>query len=497
MRISPAMNPPESPWSSANLIPWRGQPGPQLTAIQKAWVEELLYGGAVFGGKSDLLLGDFGQDVPTEYGSHWHGILFRKTYPQLEELIARSKEIYPPWFGLDFSKAWSESRKTWTWPNGATLKLRFMQSDDDWQEYWGHAYTWIGWDELALWASSVPYMRMKARLRSAHAIPYKRIRSSANPGGAGHHWVKRYFGIDRFPLGGELLQPPDGSGMRRMFIRSRLADNQIGLMNDPGYAARLEGLGSPELIRALKSGDWNIIAGAFFPEFDVARHVIAPFTVPEHWVRLRSMDWGSSAPFAVHWWAVADGELNEIPRGALVCYREWYGATPDDKGLKLTAEEVGDGIVQRESGEKIDDAVLDPSAFARNGGPSIAERLADRKARFRAADNTRIGSRGALGGWDLVRHRLKGEDGRPMIYFTTACPDTIRTFPAVQHDSNRIEDVDTSANDHCADSIRYGCAARPWVREAPNAKPVRYAGAAQVTFNELLKESRRRRLEVE
>jgi hypothetical protein len=488
------MNLPASPLNNANLIPWRAQLGPQLTAIRKPWVEELLYGGAVFGGKSDFLLGDFAQDIPTEYGAHWHGILFRRTYPQLEELISRSKEIYPAWFGLDFAKAWSASTKTWTWPNGATLKLRFMQSDDDWQEYWGHAYTWIGWDELALWASSVPYMRMKARLRSAHPIPYKRIRASANPGGPGHHWVKKYFGVDRFPLGSESIEPGDGSGMRRMFIRSRLTDNQIGLKNDPAYSARLEGLGSPELIRALKEGDWNIIAGAFFPEFDIAKHVIVPFTIPNHWVRYRSMDWGSAAPFAVHWWAVSDGEVEHIPRGALVCYREWYGATPDDQGLKLTAEEVGDGIVQRDLGEKIDFGDLDPSAFARNGGPSIAERLADRGAYFNRADNTRVGSRGALGGWDLVRQRLKGEDA-PLIYFFANCPDTIRTLPAVQHDPHRIEDVDSSGNDHCADSVRYACAARPWVRDKPGTKPVKFE--IDMPFNELVRRARQMRLDSE
>jgi len=150
------------------VTPWRAQPGPQLTAIQRDTVSELLYGGAVFGGKSDFLLGDFAQDVPRDYGAHWHGVLFRKNYPQLEDLISRSKEIYPAWFpGVD----WSNQTKTWTWPNGATLKMRFMESDDDWMQYWGHAYTWIGWDEIALWSSSTSYLRMKARLRSATAKP--------------------------------------------------------------------------------------------------------------------------------------------------------------------------------------------------------------------------------------------------------------------------------------------------------------------------------------
>lgn len=465
----------------------------------------MLYGGAVFGGKSDFLLGDFAQDVPMEHGPQWRGILFRKTYPQLEELISRSKEIYPSWFSLDVSKAWSASSKTWTFPNGATLKMRFMESDDDWTQYWGHAYTWIGWDELALWASSTPYLRMKARLRSAHAVPCKRIRSSANPGGAGHHWVRSYFGIDRYPLGSQVLVPEDNSGMRRMFIRSRLQDNAIGLVNDPRYSDRLEGLGSPELVRALKEGDWSVIAGAFFPEFDALKHVIEPFQIPSHWIRIRAMDWGSSAPFSVGWYAVSDGTVtipwmgNDsgkllIPRGALVKYREWYGAKPDDTGLKLTAEEVADGIRERQGTDRPELSVLDPSAFARNGGPSIAERMSARRTIFIPADNTRTGTRGALGGWDLLRQRLKGDNGIPMLYFTTSCPATIRTLPALQHDPQRIEDVDTHGNDHCGDETRYACSARPWVREAPNPSEVKHGFP---TINELIEAKRRKRLHLE
>src|SRR5438045_5389061 len=285
--------------SSASLTPWRAQPGPQLTAIRLDLIDELLYGGAVFGGKSDFLLGDFAQDVPGPYGNHWHGILFRKTYSQLEALISRSLEIYPPWFGLDVSKAWSSTNKTWTWPNGATLKMRFMEAENDWMQYWGHAYTWIGWDELGLWPNLTSYNRMKARLRSATAkIPNKRIRASANPGGPGHHAVRAHFGIDRYPLGSQVFDAPDGSGMRRVFIRARLSDNKIGVENDPGYEKRLDGAGSPQLVRALKDGDWNIIEGAYFPEFS-EKHVIAPFELPDYWPRIRGMDWGSAKPFAV------------------------------------------------------------------------------------------------------------------------------------------------------------------------------------------------------
>ena len=448
------------------MTPWRAQIGPQLTAIRRDTVDELLYGGAVFGGKSDFLLGDFAQDVPREYGKHWHGILFRKNYPQLEDLIARSKEIYPPWFpGVN----WSNQTKTWAWPNGATLKMRFMESDDDWMEYWGHAYTWIGWDEIALWSSNIPYLRMKARLRSASAsIPNKRIRASANPGGPGHHWVRAYWKIDEYPEGDHLFVPEDGSGMKRLFVKARLRDNKIGIANDPGYESRLEGAGSPTFIRAIKEGDWSVIEGAFFPEFN-SRHVVEPCVLPANWTRFRSMDWGSSKPFSVGWYAVSDGEMPQFPRGALIKYREWYGMKDGQPnvGLKLTAEQMRTGvqgpkpipgITEREKGDKIAYGVIDPSAMAEDGGPSIASRMAP--IVWKPGDNKRIP------GWDQLRGRLVGEDGRPMLYFFKTCIHTIRTIPMLQHDATKAEDVDTDSEDHAGDETRYACMSRPWMSTA-------------------------------
>lgn len=446
------------------MTPWRAQPGPQLTAIRRDTVDELLYGGAVYGGKSDFLLGDFAQDVPRPYGKHWHGILFRKSYKQLEDLITRSKEIYPAWFpGCKWTGSSKELEKAWVWPNGATLKMRHMESDDDWMEYWGHAYTWIGWDEIALWGSNTPYLKMKARLRSAGAfIPNKRIRASANPGGPGHHWVREYWKIDQYPLGDHEFEAEDDSGMKRLFIKARLQDNKIGIANDPGYERRLQGAGSATFVRAIKDGDWSIIEGAFFPEFSAPSHVVAPIRLPAHWTRFRACDWGSAKPFSVGWYAVSDGELTQFPRGALIKYREWYGMKDGQPnvGLKLTAEEVGKGIREREQpGEKVEYGVLDPSAFAENGGPSIASRLG---VFFRAADNKRVARSGALGGWDQLRARLKGDE-RPMLYFFSTCVHTIRTLPALQHDASNAEDVDSDGEDHAPDETRYACMSRPWV----------------------------------
>jgi hypothetical protein len=167
-----------------------------------------------------------------------------------------------------------------------------------------------------------------------------------------------------------------------------------------------------------------------------------------------------------------------LPRGALVRYREWYGASAPGKGLKLTAEQVADGIIERERGDKLAYGVLDPSTFREDGGPSIAERInqrliAKQMAPFREADNSRVsrqhsrGKGGPMGGWDQLRARLIGEAGRPMIYVFSTCRDSIRTLPVLQHDPDRPEDLDTKSEDHAADDIRYACLSRPWLKSPP------------------------------
>jgi hypothetical protein len=261
---------------------------------------------------------------------------------------------------------------------------------------------------------------------------------------------------------------PNGKEHKFVFIPSKVENNRILLQNDPDYINRLYLVGSQELVDAWLKGDWDAIEGAYFPEFSTALHVVPPMVLPAHWTRFRAMDWGSAKPFSVGWYAVSDGELRQFPRGALIKYREWYGIAKDSKGdfipnvgLKLTAEEVGKGIKDREAeGEKISYGVLDPAAFSEDGGPSIASRLG---VIFRRADNKRVAQNGALGGWDQLRARLKGEERKPMLYFFSTCTHTIRTLPALQHDPTRAEDVDTDGEDHAPDETRYACMSRPWV----------------------------------
>lgn len=457
---------------------WEPQPGPQALAIAAPFVTELMYGGARGGGKSDYLLGDFLQDI--EQGPIWRGILLRRSFPELEELITRAKEIYcTPAVGAEYKV----SEKTFVFPSGATLKMRHIESYDDANKYQGHQYTWIGWDELTNWPDLVSYKKLKACLRSAQGAKNKRIRSSANPGGIGHHAVKEYF-VDMAPKGMELivmrevLENGTVYETTKMFIPSRVYDNKILLKSDPTYIANLRQIGTPELVRAWLEGDWNVITGAYFPEFNSLKHVIEPFDIPDHWLRFRSMDWGSASPFCILWHAVSDGVILPgglfIPSGAIVTYREYYGWNGKvNQGLRWAASRVGKKAAEMEKGEKVTYGVIDPSAFKEDGGPSHAERMATSAGLyFRKADNNRIG------GWDMLRDRLCGIDGdennangvgTPMWYCFKTCVHLIRTLPALQHDETNPEDATQEGEDHAPDALRYGVMSRPWKRPAAQA----------------------------
>jgi hypothetical protein len=151
--------------------------------------------------------------------------------------------------------------------------------------------------------------------------------------------------------------------------------------------------------------------------------------------------------------------------------------------MKMTAEQVAEGIASREATDPaLRYGVLDPACFREDGGPSIAERLnrvliTARLRPFHAADNARVPQRGSMGGWDQLRSRLVGQDGRPMIYCFATHSASIRTIPALQHDMDKPEDINTEGEDHAGDDWRYACMSRPW-----SASPTTRAQGASVGY---------------
>jgi hypothetical protein len=425
-------------------------------------VFEVFFGGARGGGKSDAVLGEWAIHA-SEHGVNAIGLMIRRSRIELLELFERGRSIYTK-IGATFT---SNPMRV-TMPNGARLTFAYLERDADAEAYQGHSYTRVYVEEAGNFPSPSPIMKLMATLRSGAGVPVA-MRLTGNPGGPGHQWVRARY-IDPAPLGWKVIR--DATGLERIYIPSRVADN---VYLGPDYVQRLRASGSPELVRAWLEGDWSVVSGAFFPEFSMERHVIAPIVIPEHWVRFRSFDWGSARPFACHWWAVSDGTMHSIARGALVNYREWYGMKPGEPnvGLRLTAETIAAGIRDREQ----DDpqpmiGVADPAMFAEDGGPSIAQRMIGAGIIFRPADNKRVARRGAMGGWDQLRQRLAGDaDERPMLLFFSTSRDIIRTLPALQHDDERPEDVDSDMEDHAPDSVRYACMSRPMVFDLEKPKP--------------------------
>ncbi len=457
---------------------------------------EVLYGGAAGGGKSFLMRVAAVLWCVAVAGLQVY--LFRRVR---DDLVKNHMEgpsgfrvLLAPWVLCKFVRIVDDELRFW---NGSRIYLCHCKDEKDIYKYQGAEIHVLLIDELTHWTEAMyRFLRNRCRQCGLDTIPeawrhrFPRILCSANPGNIGHLFVKATFveGVDTYEIRD---MPDDEGGMRRQFIPAQLEDNPSLMEADPGYEKRMHGLGSKELVRAMRYGDWDIVEGAFFDCWQGERHVVRPFAIPATWTRFRSGDWGSAKPFSFGWWAVVGDtitvpnrtdQLVTLPRGCLVRYREWYGMKPKQPnvGLKLDNEAMGEGIVEREHMDpRLDYGVLDPACFAANGGKSIEQQIAIGMRRegvkrnvspmlFVKADNTRNVEIGAAGGWGEMRSRLVGDDdGNPMIVCFSTCHDSIRTIPALMHDKKRPEDLDSDGEDHAADEWRYGCASRPWVKAAP------------------------------
>lgn len=495
---------------------WRPQVGPQQYLV-KCPLREVFFGGARGGGKTDGVLGKWALKE-ARYGTDFNGVMFRRTTVSAEDAVERSKQIYGPLGGK-----FNESKLRWRMPRGGRVSFAYLDKVSDADEYQGRNITDAWVEEAGQYPAPDPIDRLFGVLRSAKGVPSQLI-LTGNPGGAGQHWLRERYRLHPFPQGPKIytrtIAAKDGAKLEHRFavVPSRITDNRILIENDPGYVLGLHLVGSSKLVAAWLDGDWTAIEGAFFEEWDESKHVLTPFTLPDDWLRFRSGDWGSAAPFSFGWWAVVGddyeiprrwgavvgrgavggtrnarlSDVHVLPRGAIVRYREWYGARAPGKGLKLTAEQAADGLIAREKTDpKLRYGVLDPACWAESGGPSIAERINTRLIRaeggpfvsFRPADNKRVSRTvgdptrgGPMGGWDAMRARLVGDElGRPMLYYFSSCKDSIRTIPTLQHDPTRSEDLDTDAEDHAADDSRYACMSRPWVPAAPEIEEPRDA----------------------
>jgi hypothetical protein len=489
-----ASKPRQQPRTQDHTVIWSAQQ--RQAAFIACPADDIGFGGARGGGKTDGIVGDFlsHEDM---YGRDAIAMAFRRERTQLVELIERAKQVMTP-LGFKFH----EQEKYFRGPKGGRLRFAYLENDSDADAYQGHSYTRVYPEEMGTFPSETPVNKLQATLRSGNGVPCQ-MKGTCNPGGPGHQWVKSRYGlqglvrqITRQDFVFENPFTKKKITKTRVFIPSKVTDNRY-LGDD--YVANLMQVGSQSLVRAWLDGDWDVVEGAFFDCWSATRHVIRPFEVPAHWLKFGSFDWGSARPYSYGLWAVSDGDLlpdgRRYPTGALIRIKENYGASAPNVGLKLTCEQVADRIKETENGASVSYRVADPAIFAQDGGPSLAERFLRSGIAFRRADNRRVPAHGAMGGWDQVRSRLIGEAGEPQLYVFDTCRDLIRTLPALQHDPDRPEDVDTDGEDHAPDEARYACMSRPYVKPKPEEIKPRWG--TEMTFNELRDANRKRRLEGE
>lgn len=389
-------------------------------------------------------------------------IIIRKSYPELREnhIIPLCEELHVR--DVDPQKRlarYNDSRKDITFPNGSRIIFQYCENDADAERLQGTEADVLFVDEATM-QTEERMKRINAIVRGVNDKP-KRTYYTFNPGGVGHQWVKRLF-IDRNYNTNE--NPDDYT-----FIQSLVTDNKVLMKTNPDYIKQLEAL-PPKIREAWLYGRWDVFEGQAFPEFKddpdhyIDRkwtHVIQPFEVPRDWKIYLGYDWGYSRPFALEWVACSTD-------GTLYVIEEFYGCTQTpNEGVKYSPEKIAECINEIENTNpnlkgRFINRVADPAIFDEQKGESIAQMMENKGVVFDKADNSRIS------GKMQVHYRLSFNDrGIPKLYVFNNCRHLIRTLPLLLYDEKKVEDVDTSMEDHIYDTLRY------ILMESPISPPIR------------------------
>lgn len=480
-------------------IVWAPLPGTSQELALDSRAHHTLYCGTRGPGKSDTQLMRFRRRVGIGYGSAWRGIIFDREYKHLDDLITKSKKWF---YRFNDGAEWqaSTSALKWVWPTGEELLFRVIKAKDDYNNYHGHEYPFIGWNELTKYPSAELYNMMMSCNRSSFTpdkdgpIDFKGNRlpiepiplevfSTCNSWGAGHGWVKAKF-IDVAPYGQMVknsirvfnpkTQKEEDIVRTQVTIFGSYKEN---IYLDPLYIAGLTEIADENLRSAWLDGNWDIVAGGAFDDVWSRKvHVLPRFQIPKEWYVDRTFDWGSSHPFSVGWWAEANGEEVTLPggatfcpvRGSLIQCSEWYGTRQigSNKGLKMSAGEIAEGIREREKQLLADEWILrQPFAgpadnqirdVKESDEDTIEKKMSDKGVRWQHSDKS-AGSR--RNGLEIARERLtaaKKKEG-PALYFMDNCRASIATIPVLPRDEEggKPDDVDTTAEDHSWDMVRY------------------------------------------
>ncbi len=401
----------------------------KVTKKQKAFIDtsatEVLFGGAAGGGKSygqliDALL--FAMKYPES-----KQLILRRTYPELEKsLIRAALSVYPrDIFTLNSSSHVGKFK------NGSVIDFGYCAGEYDVFQYQSAEYDVVRFDELTHFSEN-QYIYLISRVRGVNGYP-KQVKSSTNPGGIGHGWVKKRF-VDPAVPGCEFAGE---DGIRRIFIPSLLSENSFLTKSDPKYKERLCALPEREK-KALLYGDWDIFDGQYFTEFDRRIHISEPFEIPKSYRKYRTVDYGLDR-LACLWIALS-------PEGDVYVYREYC-----ESNLPISA--AAKAILERTpAGEDIYATLAPPDLFSRSqeSGKSKATLFSEYGVNFIKTGNDREC------GWLAVKELLRVKDGRAKLKIFSNCRELIACLPALQIDKIKPSDCSTEPHSitHAPDALR-------------------------------------------
>lgn len=402
----------------------------------------LLYGGAMYGGKSYWLRWALVVLLIYYYKKYRiEGVvvgLFCEDYPALKDRhLSKIDTEFPSWLGTMHSdhKSYGKSFILNSCYGGGVIVFRNL---DDPSKYASAEFASIAVDELTK-NTEDKFTALRHRLRWFGIEDCKFI-AGTNPGSIGHAWVKKRWMDKEF-------EPEEQEADEFCYVPAKYTDNPN---QSAGYEKTLNSL-PPALAKAFRDGDWDTFDGQYFDKWSREYNTCKPFEIPTNWIRFLWMDYGYSAPSAVYWVA-----LDEI--GRLFVYRELY-----QTGLtyKTLAKKIKKMTPEWERDLLDGNMVCDPAVFSKKGEDekerSGAEQMFDNSNGWL---NWKRGNNDRINGWGIMREYIQPfkydkETTSKLIFFTT-CKEAIRSIPALVYDSNRIEDVDTHSDDHSGDACRYG-----------------------------------------